>query len=457
MQQLDTIAAIITPPGEGGISAIRLSGSRAVEIAEKIFTPKQPGKTLAGMKGYTAAFGTLHQNGTPLDEGIALVFRAPKSYTGEDCVELSVHGGSFLIRQVLRDALQAGARAAEGGEFTKRAYQNGKLDLAEAEAVMGLIHATGSQALNIATRNKSGAVSKKINQIIAGLLDLAAQIAVFSDYPEDDTLHLSQSDFAAGLQTALQQLTLLIKHYDSGKYLTGGVNTVIVGSPNAGKSTLMNLLSGTERSIVTNIAGTTRDVIEQTVQLGNFTLHLADTAGIHKTGDAVEQLGIQAALNRLSTAELCLAVFDTARPLTADDKALLQQVSKKNTLLVLNKTDLPAAESRAALKQSGLSFVEISALNGTGRQELEQAIAKLLGTAALDPNAEILGSERQYALVCRAKNAVDEALTALQSGVTLDAVGVLTDEALAALYELNGKKVTVEVANQVFKNFCVGK
>lgn len=457
MQPLDTIAAIITPPGEGGVSAIRLSGVNAIEIAEQIFTPRQHGKTLSGMKGYTAAFGTLHQGQTVLDEGIALVFRAPKSYTGEDCVELSVHGGSFLIRKVLRAALQAGARPAEGGEFTRRAYQNGKLDLTEAEAVMSLIHATGNQALNIAVRNKGGAVSKKINEIIQALVGLAAQIAVFSDYPEDDTLHLGNRDFEAGLQAVQQQLSELIGNYDSGKFLTGGIETVIVGSPNAGKSTLMNLLSGTQRSIVTGIAGTTRDVVEQTVQLGSFTLHLADTAGIHQTGDAVEQLGIEAALNRLSTAELCLAVFDTARPLTKDDRDLLQRVSQKNTLLVLNKADLPPAESREVLRQSGLQFVEISALNGTGRQELEQAVGRLLGTAGLDPNAEILGSERQYALVCRARQSVQEALSALQSGVTLDAVGVLTDDALAALYELNGKKVTVEVANEVFKNFCVGK
>lgn len=457
MQQSDTIVAIITPPGEGGISAVRLSGPAAFEIAEKIFTPVQSKKKLSKMAGYTAAFGKLHDGVTVLDEAVALVFRAPKSYTGEDVVELSVHGGSFLIRRVLRAAVLAGARVAEGGEFTKRAYQNGKIDLTEAEAVMGLIHATGAQALNIAVRNKGGAVSKKIQQIIDGLLTLASQIAVFSDYPEDETLYLSEQDFSAGLKTANLLLERLISDYDCGKFITGGVHTVIVGSPNAGKSTLMNLLSGESRSIVTDIAGTTRDVIEQTVQLGNFTLHLADTAGIHETGDAVEQLGIQAALARLNTAELCLAVFDTARPLTEDDRILLKQVQQKNTLLVLNKTDLPPKADLQLLKQSGLHFVEISALNGTGQEELEQAISALLGTANLDPNAEILGSERQYNLVCRAHSAVQEAQNALACGVTLDAVGVLTDEALAALYELQGKKVTVEVANEVFKNFCVGK
>ena len=457
MLQGDTIAAVCTPPGEGGISAIRISGPEAIAIAEKIFTPKSRERKLSRLNGYSAAFGAVHDGDEILDEAVALLFKAPKSYTGEDTVELSVHGGNYLIKRVLRAALRAGARAAAGGEFTKRAYLNGKLDLAKAEAIMGLISATGSQSLNIAVRNKNGAISRRIEEVIAQLLALSAKIAVFSDYPEDETLQISEQDFTKGLQTAKERLTRLIRDYDRGRLITGGVHTVIVGSPNAGKSTLMNLLSGSTRSIVTDIAGTTRDVIEQTVQLGDITLHLADTAGIHETKDTVEQLGVQAALDRLNTADLCLAVFDLSRPLTAEDQSLLQRVSGKNTLLILNKTDLPPVADTQQFARFGLKTVRISALNGAGREELEAAVGQLLGTASLDPNAEILGSERQYALVCRAANAVEEALLALQSGVTPDAVGVITDEALSALYELCGKQVTTEVADEVFRSFCVGK
>ena len=453
--QTDTIAAISTPLGEGGIGAVRISGEDAFKIAKKVFKPIN-NKDIEKMSGYTAAFGKVYDGDELLDEGVLLVFRAPKSYTGENVVEISVHGGTHLIRKVLRAVISAGARLAEGGEFTKRAFLNGKMSLTEAESVMSLISAKSDRALNIATRNKNGALSNKIKSMTDKLLYLVSQISVFSDFPEDETLCISEDDFLVSLKDIEKGLDSLIADYDKGRLIIEGINTVIVGSPNAGKSTLMNLLSKTQRSIVTSIAGTTRDVVEQTAKVGDYILFLADTAGIHETDDEVEQIGIKQALSRLNTADLCLAVFDTSVPVTEDDKKILEQIKGKNTLLVLNKNDLETSFNEY-YESLGIPFVKISALTGSGEEDLVNAITELLKLGELDQNAEMLSNERQYQRVLKAKNSINEAIFALESGVTLDAVGILIDDGLSSLLELDGKKITVEVADEVFKNFCVGK
>ncbi|MEE1026370.1 MAG: tRNA uridine-5-carboxymethylaminomethyl(34) synthesis GTPase MnmE [Acutalibacteraceae bacterium] len=453
--QTDTIAAISTPLGEGGIGAVRISGEDAFKIAKKVFKPIN-NKDIEKMSGYTAAFGKVYDGDELLDEGVLLVFRAPKSYTGENVVEISVHGGTHLIRKVLRAVISAGARLAEGGEFTKRAFLNGKMSLTEAESVMSLISAKSDRALNIATRNKNGALSNKIKSMTDKLLYLVSQISVFSDFPEDETLCISEDDFLVSLKDIEKGLDSLIADYDKGRLIIEGINTVIVGSPNAGKSTLMNLLSKTQRSIVTSIAGTTRDVVEQTAKVGDYILFLADTAGIHETDDEVEQIGIKQALSRLNTADLCLAVFDTSVPVTEDDKKILEQIKGKNTLLVLNKNDLETSFNEY-YESLGIPFVKISALTGSGEEDLVNAITELLKLGELDQNAEMLSNERQYQRVLKAKNSINEAISALESGVTLDAVGILIDDGLSSLLELDGKKITVEVADEVFKNFCVGK
>ena len=451
----DTIAAISTPLGEGGVSTIRISGENAIKIAKKVFK-SQNNKDLEKMKGYTAAFGKVYDNDELLDDAVALLFRSPKSYTGEDTVEISVHGGTHLIRRVLRAVTAAGARLAEGGEFTKRAFLNGKMSLTEAESVMNLISAKNDRALNIANKNKEGALSKKIKEMTDKLLFLVSQISVFSDFPEDETLCISEDDFLISLNEISAGLKTLISDYDKGKLIIDGINTVIVGSPNAGKSTLMNLLSKTNRSIVTSIAGTTRDVVEQTAKVGDYILLLADTAGIHETDDEVEQIGIEQALNRLDTADLCLAVFDTSVPPTENDKALIEKIKNKPTLLVLNKNDL-TDKGYGYYESLNLPFVKISALTGDGEDSLVLKITNLLKLNELDPNAEMLSNERQYQTVQRAETSVNEAILALESGVTLDAVGILIDDGLSALLELDGKRITTEVADEVFRNFCVGK
>lgn len=451
----DTIVAIATPPGEGGISSIRISGENAFAIADKIFHTKS-GESLSNKEGYTAAYGHIYDGNILLDDGIALVFRAPKSYTGENTVEISSHGGIYLIRRVLRAAAKAGARIAEGGEFTKRAFENGKLSLTQAESVMQMISAQGNQSLMLATRNKEGALSRFICKITDKLLFLVSQISVFSDFPEDETLLIEEEDFISSLEQIITLLEKLIANYDKGKYLIGGINTAIVGSPNAGKSTLMNLLAKTQRSIVTPIAGTTRDIIEETVLAGEFTLKLADTAGIRAADDEVEKIGVDAAIKRLEAADLCLGVFDISKEPTEEDKALIEKLSGRPAVLVLNKNDLTANDN-GFYEKTGLPFVRISAKTGVGEDALIEKIRDVLKINELDQNAEILGNERQYQKVVTAKNSAKEAIAALRGGVTLDAVGILIDEALASLLELDGKRITTEVANEVFKNFCVGK
>ncbi len=449
-----TIAAISTALGEGGIAVIRISGDNAISVADKCFKSVS-GKKLSELSGYQALKGFVYSKEELLDEAVALVFKAPKSYTGEDTVEISVHGGTLLARQVLRAILECGAIIAERGEFTKRAFLNGKLDLAKAESVMGLISAQNDAALRISREAHSGRISCEIEGIIEKLLETAASLAAFTDYPDDDFPELSKEQFSVLLNSAEQLLYKLLKTYDAGKILREGIDCAIVGKPNVGKSTLMNMLSGTERSIVTDIAGTTRDIVEETVNIGDIVLRLSDTAGIHTTGDTVEKLGVDKALQKIANAALILAVFDASNPLSSDDTRLLQDIKNKKAIVILNKSDLDVKIDASAFE--GLPLVEISAKTGEGKDELEKAIVTITETNLLEPDAAILISERQRSCVGEAQTAVKEALLALEQGYTLDAVGVCIDDALNALLALTGKRVTEEVTNEVFKRFCVGK
>ena len=449
-----TIAAISTPAGEGAIGVIRISGETAVEVADRVFSSVS-GSKLCDLSGYRAAYGKLHDGDNFLDDGVALVFRAPKSYTGEDVVEISVHGGALMLRSVLRAIFNNGAQPATAGEFTKRAFLNGKLDLTEAESIMGLISAESEAGLKMSRAALSGRVSQKISKIEQDLLTAAASIAVFSDYPEEDLEDLSCEKFGKMLKAASDELNDMLLSYDAGKVLREGISTAIVGKPNVGKSTLMNLLSGEERSIVTDVAGTTRDIVEETVALGDITLRLADTAGIHSTYDKVESIGVHLAEKRIDTAQLVLAVFDATKPLDDDDRRILKSVKTENTIVVINKTDLNNCIEKSDF--DGFKTVEISAKSGTGYDALSVAVAELSGINRLSGDSAVLLSERQRLCAFRAYEALLQALDALESGNTIDAVGVCVDDALVSLAELTGKRVTTEVADEIFRRFCVGK
>lgn len=451
-----TIAAISTPQNTGAVGIVRISGDDAIEIANKIFKSKS-GKSLCSMKGYTAAFGDIIYDGQKLDECVALVFRAPKSYTGENTVELSCHGGLFVLKKVLRAAFDAGARPAEGGEFTKRAFLNGKIDLTEAEAVMGLINAQGEQGAKAALTALDGALSKKIASLNGELLAVAANMSAWVDYPDDEIEELSNESLLCTLESCKGELEELLSRFDAGSAVTKGVQTAIVGKPNVGKSALMNLLSGFGRSIVTDIAGTTRDVVEQTVNLGSVLLHLADTAGIHETKDIVESIGVDRAKQRTERAGLIFAVFDLSRPLDEADRQIIELCKNKRAVAVLNKTDLEKKADTKEIESAFSKCVDLCALSGSGLKELESAAEQLLLTNELDTSQAMLMTERQRKDAADALQSIEEAIECLRSGMTMDAVNVCVDGAINCLLSLTGEKATEAVVSEVFSRFCVGK
>lgn len=451
-----TIAAISTAQGVGGIGVIRISGWEALAIGDRVFQSAK-GKQLSQMDGYTAAYGRVIADGEAIDEAVALVFRAPHSYTGEDVVEFSCHGGLYLTRRVLRAVLDAGAAAAQPGEFTRRAFLNGKMGLTEAESVMDMIGAKGRQAARAALAGRDGAIHKAIDSMKDSLISAAAHLSAWADYPEEDIPQVEREELSARLEAAQKALSKLLSQYDAGRAIREGLNTVIAGRPNVGKSTLMNLLSGCERSIVTEIPGTTRDVVEETVLVGDITLRLSDTAGIRSTQDRVEQIGVDRAKDRVETADLVLAVFDASQELNGDDKALLDSLQDAPAIAVVNKTDLESKIDIEYIKSKIKQIVFLVASQGTGLEELQTALAEIAGTGELDPSQGILATERQQQAAKEALACVEEGLDALNIGMTLDAVTVSIEGAVQALLELTGERASEAVVDQVFHRFCVGK
>ena len=451
-----TIAAISTAQGEGGIGVIRISGDRAIEIADAVFKNIN-GKKLADMKGYTAAYGSILYENEKLDEAVALVFRAPHSYTGENVVELSCHGGIYITRQVLRAVLEAGAKPAEAGEFTKRAFLNGKLDLTEAEAVMDIISAKSRSAARSALSVKDGALRRKINGVKDDLLSIAAHLSAWADYPEEDIAEMTDEMIFDSCDKAITTLSYLLDTYDMGQAVKQGIDTVIAGRPNVGKSTLMNLLSGYEKSIVTDIPGTTRDVVEDTVLVGNVLLRLSDTAGLRDTDDKVEKIGVDRTKKRLEQCGLLLAVFDNSRELDDDDMQLLETAAQVPTIAIINKTDLENQLDISVIESKVKNIITISAARGEGREAIIEAVEKIAGTDRLNPSEGILSNERQRANVRNALASVREAKAALEMGMTYDAVTVSLEDAISELLEMTGEKTGDEVIDRVFHNFCVGK
>ncbi len=451
------IAAISTPMAPAGLGVIRLSGAGAIEIAASVFRPIDNERQLTSLSGYRAAYGRVADADGDIDECVATVFRAPHSYTGEDVVEFSCHGGIYLLQRTLRALFAAGAKPAEAGEFTRRAFLNGKLDLTGAESVMSLIEANGRLAAKTALTVREGALYRRLTAVKEALIGLQAQFSAFVDYPDDDIPELEAKTLEIELEKAEQQLQRLLSTYDAGRVLREGIDTAIVGSPNVGKSTVMNLLSGCERSIVTPIAGTTRDVVEEVVRIGEVCLRLSDTAGIRETNDTVEAIGVERSRRRLESAALILAVFDVSRPLSADDLSLIEQLPTHGTIALLNKQDLDKKIDDAFIKTKFPYTVELQAVNGAGLEDLTAAIHAVTGIDRLNDAEPVLATERQRYCVCRAADGVREALTALQNGMTLDAVSVSVDGAISAVLELTGERATEAVVDGIFSRFCVGK
>ena len=454
---MSTIAAISTPLSASGLGVVRISGEDAVAVGEKIFRPFKGGRELKTLGGYSCAYGRVFDAEGDIDEAVATVFIAPRSYTGENTVEFSCHGSPALLKRVLRAALAAGAALAGPGEFTKRAFLNGKLTLTQAEAVMDLISAKSAGAGKAALAMRDGALYKKIKKITEELTALESHFAAWSDYPEEDVPELSNEHMESVLKEAQAVLKRLIDTYDAGKVIREGAVTVIAGKPNVGKSTLMNLLSGRDRSIVTEVAGTTRDVVEESVLVGDIPIRLLDTAGIHETDDRVEKIGVDMANTEIERCDVVIAVFDSSAPLDSDDMNLIEKLRGKPAVAVINKSDLETRADIDVIKNGFERSVVISAASGNGEEEFRKALSEVLKTADLDPAEPVMANERQLDCVCRAKRAVDEAISAVEFGMTLDAVGICVETALDCLYELTGEKASDAVIEQVFSRFCVGK
>ncbi len=452
-----TIVAIATPAAPAGLGVLRLSGEEAISIAARVFRPAQPERTLTALPGYTAAYGHVFDGEGDIDDCVALVFRAPHSYTGEDTVELSCHGGLYLLQRVLRACIAAGACPAAPGEFTRRAFVNGKMDLTGAESVMALIAADGRLAARTALAAHEGNLFRRLQGVKEALLAVTAQLAAFVDYPDEDIPELQPATLAATVEEARRTVEELLSTFDAGRVLREGVDTAIVGSPNVGKSTLMNCLAGCERSIVTDIAGTTRDVVEETVRLGDVTLRLADTAGIRESDDTVETVGVERARQRMAQAALVLAVFDGSRPLTEEDKALARQAAQTAAIAIINKADKPQEIDRAWLTATFDRVVTLSARDGSGVEELSAAVAHITGVEGLSAAQPVLSTERQRAAAAACLQSLTEAAQALSAGLTLDAVTVSVEGAIAAILELTGERTTEAVVDEVFARFCVGK
>lgn len=453
---MSTIAAISTAQGQGGIGVIRVSGEQAFTIVDKIFKSVS-GKKIMEIKGYTALFGHIYNNEEVLDEAVVLKYVAPKSFTSENVVEISCHGGMYITKEVLNAVIMAGASLAEPGEFTKRAYLNGKMDLTEAESVMDIISAKSKSAARAALFVKDGALFKKSQQVKQLLLDKAAHLSAWADYPEEDIPEVSEDSIMEAIEESISILEKLLSTYDMGQVVKEGIDTVIAGRPNAGKSTLMNLLVGREKSIVTNIAGTTRDVVEDTVLVGNVMLKLSDTAGIRDTDNEIEKIGVQKTFDKINGAGLVIALFDNNEELNSEDIDLINKIKDMPCIAVINKIDLEDKVDKKYITDNIENVVYISAKQQDNIDELKNIIEKIAGTEDFDPSAGIIANERQRNAIRNAVNSLYEAKESLAMGMTMDAITVSLQETIDYLLELTGEKAGEEIVDSVFHNFCVGK
>lgn len=458
-----TIAAVSTPRGKGGIAVIRISGPDALSICEAFIRPKN-GKTISSIKANTAFLAlVMDSEGGTLDEAMITLYRAPHSYTGEDTVEISCHGGILLTEEILSRALVCGAVPAGPGEFTRRAFSAGKLSLSEAESVIGVIEAQTHAALRLSRNNLDGAVHRKTDEIDSLLGTLISSVYAAIDFPDEDLAEMTREDLQKGILHAQKELESLSSSYRTGHAVCEGIRTVIFGKPNTGKSTILNLLAGKDRAIVTDIAGTTRDVICETVAAGDVILRLSDTAGIRESADIVERIGVQKSMEALDKAELILAVFDASSPLDDEDKAVLSHIQAKGKagvqiVAIMNKSDLSIQADVSVIQERlGVVPVLLCARDEACRTVLVSHIEQLWKNGSLFQGDEaVIANARQFAAVSDALSHVNEALKALDT-LGPDIACTELEAAMASLGELDGRQVTEDIVDRIFHNFCVGK
>jgi tRNA modification GTPase TrmE len=457
----ETIAAIATPPGEGAIGIVRISGPEALSVAERVVRSK---RRLSDVPSHTLVYGkVVDEHERILDDVLVGVMRAPRTYTGEDLIEINCHGGPVILQRVLERVLQAGARLAQPGEFTKRAFLNGKMDLAQAEAVIDMVRAKSPKGLEIAALQLEGKLSEVVRTQREAILDLLTHIQAVIDYPEEGLVDIAPEEVGARLAEISKELQRLLAGADAGRIYREGIRVAIVGKPNVGKSSLLNAILQEDRAIVTPIAGTTRDLIEERALLGGIPFTLTDTAGIRVTDDPVEMIGVERTRKAIEGADLIFLVVSGAEPLDSDDEAVIQQVREAGAaarvLVVVNKADLPPALDREGLAKAAGEWpcVWVSAVTGMGLDHLEELASKeVLGEAGAQ-DAILLTRARHKAALEEALAALKEAQATITEGLPLDLVSVDLQAALEALGQVTGESVSEEVVARIFAQFCVGK
>lgn len=459
MYREDTIAAISTAMSDGGIGIIRISGPEAIEIGKKVFVPVRKEKDLSLLPSYTAAYGSVVRKEKVIDECIALVMKGPKSYTGEDVVELDCHGGVILLKKVLEAVIEAGARPAEPGEFTKRAFLNGRIDLSQAEAVMDLIQSKNEFAMESSLSQLKGGLKNKIEAIREKILYEIAYIESALDDPE----HISLDGYGDRLYEVVKEEKKKIDHListaDDGRILKEGIRTAIVGRPNAGKSSLLNLLVGEERAIVTEIAGTTRDTLEETIQIKGIPLQVIDTAGIRKTEDIVEKIGIEKAKEAMEKADLVLYVADSSVPLDESDYEIMECLKEKKAIVILNKSDLHTITGEEEIgKYLRQDVIIFSAKDETGLEKLYEKISELFFEGRLSFNDEIyITNMRHKQSLIKASESLSMVLESIENGMPEDFYSIDLTDAYEHLGYILGKSMGEDLVNKIFKEFCMGK
>lgn len=452
----DTIAAISTPVGNGGIGIIRVSGDLASVICETLFRPVSNG----GLISHRFYFGVVFDPRTdePVDEAMAVIMRSPRSYTREDVLELHCHGGMLVVEQVLSLVLQSGARLAEPGEFTRRAFLNGRIDLVQAEAVMDIISAQTDAALQLAQRQRAGLLSQRIAEARGSLLHSLALIEAYLDFPEDDLGETDTAAVSSAVASARMCIAQLLAGFDEGRILREGISVLIIGKPNAGKSSLLNRLLNENRAIVTHIPGTTRDVIEETINLGGLPVRLLDTAGIRNTVDVIEQEGINRTLEQIPRADLVLFVLDSSRPFESEDQQIVEALAGSRIIAVLNKSDLPRVLDLPS-DFSTFKQLEISAHSGCGVDEIKDAVrTSFLETTHLDSREFVaISRARHRDVLVTADTLLDRFEQGLAAQLGLELLALDLREALASIGAVTGQVTTDDLLDVIFSSFCIGK
>lgn len=459
MKVVDTIAAIATASGNSGIGIIRVSGDEAIEIVDKIFKSVNSDKKLVNVKSHTINYGHIVDNDKVIDEVLVSVMNGPHSYTGEDVVEINCHGGMIVIRKILEIVLKNGARTAEPGEFTKRAFLNGRMDLSQAEAVMDVINAKNEFALSSSIEQLNGRVSEKIKSLREKIIYNIAFIESALDDPE----HISIDGYSEKLSKILEEvngeLSRLINNFDNGRIVKEGVKTVILGKPNAGKSSLLNLLLGEERAIVTDIEGTTRDTLEESINLNGVFLNLIDTAGIRDSEDVVEQIGVNKAKELAEKSDLVIFVADASKELDENDKEIINLIKDKQAIVLLNKSDLGTIINKKNISEfDNKPVITFSAKTGDGLDELENKIRDLFYEGKVKYNDELyITNARQKESLINAKNSIEEVIKSVENDMPEDFYSIDLMDAYTYLGQIIGESVEDDLVNEIFSKFCMGK